>query len=82
MASAIIESEEIDCCDSVGIKVHPRSVSKMRGIKNLNIKTLEKRFNIKSLEIMPDISLAEDEITVNGSQFTVDRLIKTQKQEV
>lgn len=65
-ASSIIESEEIDCRDSVGIKVYPRSVSKMRGIKNFNIKTLEKRFNIKSLEIIPDYSLAEDEVTVHS----------------
>ena len=70
MASSIIESEEIDCCDSVGIKVHPRSVSKMRGIKNFNIKTLKKRFNIKSVEIIPDHSLAEDVVTLNG--FTVN----------
>jgi len=50
----------------VGIKVHPRSVSKMRGIKNFNIKTLEKRFNIKSVEIIPDSSLAEDVVAVYG----------------
>jgi len=70
--SSIIESEEIDCCDLVGIKVHPRSVSKMRGIKNFNIKTLEKRFNIKSVEIISDHSLAEDAVTVHSSQFTVN----------
>ncbi|MCJ7617683.1 MAG: hypothetical protein MUO43_14220, partial [Desulfobacterales bacterium] len=71
MASSIIESEGIDSCDSVEIKVHPRSISKMRGIKNFNVKTLKKRFNIKSLEIIPDLSLAEDDVTVHGSQFTV-----------
>ncbi|MBU2522458.1 MAG: radical SAM protein [Proteobacteria bacterium] len=71
MASSIIESEGIDSCDSVEIKVHPRSISKMRGIKNFNVKTLKKRFNIKSLEIIPDSSLAEDDVTVHGSQLTV-----------
>jgi hypothetical protein len=55
-------------------------MEKMGGIKNFNIKTLEKRFNIKSVEIIPDLSLAEDVVTVNGSQFTVDQ--NTKKQEV
>ncbi|MCD4764162.1 MAG: radical SAM protein [Desulfobacterales bacterium] len=77
MASSIIESEKIDCRDSVGIKVHPRSVSKMRGIKNFNIKTLEKRFNIKSVEIIPDHSLAEDVVAVYSLQLTVDQNTKT-----
>ena len=72
MASSLIEAEEIGYCDSVGIKVHPQSVSKMRGIKNFNIKPLKKRFNIKSVKIIPDRSLAEDEIMVHGSQFTVN----------
>jgi len=66
MASSIIESEGIDSCDSVEIKVHPRSVSKIRGIKNFNVKILKEMFNIKSLEIIPHHSLAEDAIIINA----------------
>lgn len=66
MASSIIEAEGIGSCDSVGIKVHPRSVSKIRGIKNFNVKTLKEMFNIKSLEIIPHHSLAEDAIIINA----------------
>ena len=36
----------------------------MRGLKNKNVDALEKRFQIKSLEIVPDTSLAEDKLTV------------------
>jgi histone acetyltransferase (RNA polymerase elongator complex component) len=65
MASSIIESEKIDCRDSVEIKVHPQSIPKMRGLKNRNIEILKTRFHIKSLKIIPDHSLAEDAIAIN-----------------
>jgi histone acetyltransferase (RNA polymerase elongator complex component) len=51
-------------CDKTVINVHPRSISKMRGLKNKNVKRLKKKFQIKSLEIIPDFSLAEDKLTV------------------
>jgi histone acetyltransferase (RNA polymerase elongator complex component) len=50
--------------DSVGLHVHPRSVSKMRGLKNENIKKLCRKFHLKSIEIIPDDSLKEDQLTV------------------
>ena len=72
MASSIIESAiesniksgEIDCCDSVGIKVHPQSISKMRGLKNRNIEILKTRFHINSLKIIPDFSVKKDKVGV------------------
>jgi histone acetyltransferase (RNA polymerase elongator complex component) len=51
--------------DTVAIKVHPRSISKMRGLKNKNVDALQKRFHIKSLKIVPDSSLAQDRLTVS-----------------
>lgn len=51
-----------DVFDTVTIKVHPHSVSKMRGLNNDNIKTLKNRFQIGSLNISPDPTLAEDQL--------------------
>ena len=59
MAVAAMETERISC-DSAILKVHPRSISKMKGLKNINVDTLKKRFHIKSLQIIPDASIAED----------------------
>ncbi len=50
--------------DKIIIKVHPRSISKMRGLKNKNVQRLKKKFQINSLEIIPDISLAQDKLRV------------------
>jgi histone acetyltransferase (RNA polymerase elongator complex component) len=58
-AVAIMESEKIDH-DTAILKVHPRSISKMRGLKNMNMDILKTRFRIQSLRIIPDSSIAED----------------------
>jgi histone acetyltransferase (RNA polymerase elongator complex component) len=52
--------------DSVGLHVHPRSVSKMGGLKNGNIKKLRRKFHLQSIEIVPDDSLKEDQLTVTA----------------
>jgi histone acetyltransferase (RNA polymerase elongator complex component) len=63
MAVSIMEAKN-GSCDKITINVHPRSISKMRGLKNKNVESLKKKFQIKSLEIIPDLSLAEDKLTV------------------
>ncbi|MBL0731406.1 MAG: radical SAM protein [Desulfosarcina sp.] len=40
--------------DDIFIKVHPKSVSKMRGLKNCNISLLKQRHKIKVINIIPD----------------------------
>jgi hypothetical protein len=50
--------------DGVGLHVHPRSVSKMTGQKNGNIKKLRGKFHLRSIEIVPDDSLKEDQLAV------------------
>ncbi len=65
MATAILESE-VSVRNEVCIKVHPRSISKMRGLKNINIETLKRKYNIKSIKIIPDISLTKDSLIVNS----------------
>ena len=47
---------------TIALHVHPRSVSKMRGLKNRNIETLRENFHFQSVEIVPDDSLKEDQI--------------------
>ncbi len=63
MAVSIIQAEKRSY-DKITINVHPRSISKMRGLKNKNVESLKNKFQIKSLEIIPDLSLAEDKLTV------------------
>ena len=46
------------------IFVNPRSISKMRGLKNVNIKRLKEEFHFHSIAIVPDSSLAVEELKV------------------
>jgi histone acetyltransferase (RNA polymerase elongator complex component) len=64
MATTIMETAKVSH-KTITIKVHPRSISKMRGLKNKNIEALKRKFHIKSLEIIPDPSLAEDRLSVS-----------------
>jgi histone acetyltransferase (RNA polymerase elongator complex component) len=52
--------------DTVTIKVHPRSISKMKGLKNKNVDVLAKRFQLRWLKIVPDASLPEDRLAVSS----------------
>jgi histone acetyltransferase (RNA polymerase elongator complex component) len=60
IASEIIERK------AVRLKIHPRSVSKMRGQKNRNIKILCKRFQLLSVDIVEDESLNVDQLLVHA----------------
>jgi len=63
MAASLLEAER-GSCDKIIINVHPRSISKMRGLKNKNVESLKKKFQIKSLKIIADVSLAQDKLRV------------------
>ena len=65
MAMSAIKSENPKG-DTVALHVHPRSVSKMRGQENGNIKKLGEKFNLRSVKIIPDDSLKEDQLKVNA----------------
>lgn len=65
MATHIMKTQGISR-DTVAFKVHPRSVSKMRGLKNKNLDMLKKRFLIKSIHIIPDSSISEDRLTLSS----------------
>jgi len=51
----------------VCLKVHPGSVSKMRGQKNRNIRKLMERLGIKSLRVKPDTAVPEDGIAIEDT---------------
>ena len=50
---------------AITLKVHPRSISKMRGLNNQNVDILKKEFKIESLQIVPDHALAENRLIVS-----------------
>ena len=62
-ATSVLKSEII-LTDNVSINVHPRSISKMQGLKNRNIEILKRNFCLKSIRIVPDVSLGEDQLAV------------------
>jgi len=64
MATEIMKAEGVSR-DTVSLKVHPRSISKMRGMKNRNVETLKKRFKLQSLKIVPNPSLGEDKLALS-----------------
>jgi histone acetyltransferase (RNA polymerase elongator complex component) len=51
---------------SVKVLVHPCSISKMRGLKNSNIRVLQSKFGIRSLQVRPERSLPVDGLRLAG----------------
>jgi histone acetyltransferase (RNA polymerase elongator complex component) len=64
MVIEIMENKSVSH-DTVTIKVHPKSISKMRGMKNSNVATLKRRFRLQCLKIVPDPTLAEDRLSIS-----------------
>jgi histone acetyltransferase (RNA polymerase elongator complex component) len=60
--------------DTITISVNPRSISKMRGLNNENIKRLKTQYHLELIEVVPDSSLAADELMV-GQSKTLTRKI-------
>jgi histone acetyltransferase (RNA polymerase elongator complex component) len=63
MAIAAIESAK-SRKETLSIFVNPRSISKMRGLNNSNIKSLQSRFQLTSLAVKPDVSIPEDSLMI------------------
>lgn len=63
MASTLLEADRRSS-KTITIKVHPRSIPKMRGYKNENVENLKRKFQIKSLKIIPDSTLPQDKLTI------------------
>jgi histone acetyltransferase (RNA polymerase elongator complex component) len=50
------------------LKVHPRNISRMRGMRNASCKLLKQDFGFRRVDVAPDPALAEDEIAVQGGR--------------
>jgi histone acetyltransferase (RNA polymerase elongator complex component) len=70
-ATAILKSKTTHS-NTIFINVHPRSIAKMRGLKNRNIEILKQTFRLKTIQILPDPSLGEDQLTVASPLRTPD----------
>lgn len=46
------------------IKVNPGTISKLRGIKNINIERLKKEFDLESIKLLTDSEMGPEEISV------------------
>ena len=53
------------------LRVHPRCESKLRGLKNQNLKFIQARYAPDSLTVVPDIHVGEQELCVNGLTISV-----------
>jgi histone acetyltransferase (RNA polymerase elongator complex component) len=73
MAVAAIKSKNLNG-DFVALHVHPRSVSKMRGLKNENIKTLCGKLHLQSIAVVADESLRQDQLQVSVLSRHSDRV--------
>ena len=52
--------------DRATLRVHPRNVSRMKGLKNKNIRVLEEKFGLNSVEVLPDASLGEEALVIES----------------
>ena len=48
--------------DTIVISVNPRSISKMRGLGNSNVKKLKERYPLKTIKVVPDASLGTEDL--------------------
>jgi histone acetyltransferase (RNA polymerase elongator complex component) len=66
-AKEAIELSE-SLADAIAIYVHPRSISKMRGLNNTNIARLKNNYHFKRIEVVPDASLAPGEVMIDEGE--------------
>ncbi len=65
-ASALLQ-EVKPTADTVYLKTHPKSISKLKGQKNNNIKKLKDFFQLGTIQVIPDSSLSINEIDISVS---------------
>jgi len=52
--------------EEISIRVNPNCVSKLRGLKNSNIHKIKRLFKIKSVRVVPDLSITSDGFKIEG----------------
>ena len=63
MARNVLEASQ-PLPKSVTLRVHPQSVSKMRGYKNRNLQNLDAHFKGTSIHLVTDTSVSEDNVAL------------------
>jgi len=64
-----LQSSSLDSSKNrAAIKVHPSCISKVRGLKNKNIKIIKEKFQINNLKIIPDSTIKPDGLMVDLNQ--------------
>lgn len=58
---------------AVRLRVHPRSVARMRGQKNRNIEILQRRFDLRQIQVLVDDRLGPEDLTIEGLQAPGDQ---------
>lgn len=66
-AISAMESTEIQY-NRIIIRVHPKNISKMRGLKNENVRKLETQFRVNSVDIVPDNTIAENRLVFENNE--------------
>jgi hypothetical protein len=61
---AALRSESV-LPEDIIIKVHPKNVSELRGLKNHNIAKIKSMFDLKSVRVISDLSLPPDEFKID-----------------
>ena len=70
MAGRLLSYREL-YASTVTLKTHPRSISKMMGLKRGNIDALCRRFNLRGLTVEPDPALPVDGLRLHGGETVV-----------
>jgi len=65
-ASALIQAFK-PTLDTIYLKVHPKSISKLKGQKNNNINKLKEVYQLRSIQVIPEPSLSINEIDISVS---------------
>lgn len=75
MARRLIQAHNITG-DSITLRVHPGSISRIRGDKNQNINTLKNEFGLSTIDVKAKSQLRLDGLTIAGSSkiWTYDDL--------
>ncbi len=64
MASSLLREAGDIAHRTVSLRVNPRSISKMRGLRNRNIEILKSEFHPDSINVIADTSLGEEEVRI------------------
>jgi histone acetyltransferase (RNA polymerase elongator complex component) len=70
MARGLLTQQE-ERAATVTFKVHPRSISKMKGLKHSNIDALCRQFSLRTLTVEPDPTLPVDGLRLHDAQTGV-----------